>query len=203
MDQTLTRRLQEWLSAPASERDLRSGAEMLLRLSRNRILYQNILRRPQQMAAKLEYELRKHLRIRLDGLTIRQVVLMERTVLPRARESLAAGATEPPGGPAPTDGPAITTEADQPAPLHRGKRADHDRLPPEVQALWDENGDVWFKLRQTFETLKRMEAARPCDRYEYLKILKELDDKYRANLAAYDSYAATAAPAGGAETPQA
>ncbi len=39
IDDNLTRRMQAWLSAPAGGRDIREGAEMLLRLTRNRILY--------------------------------------------------------------------------------------------------------------------------------------------------------------------
>ena len=33
-----------------------------------------------------------------------------------------------------------------------------------------------------------MEDKEPCDRYEYLKILSDLDKKYRADMLTYDSY---------------
>ncbi len=36
--------------------------------------------------------------------------------------------------------------------------------------------------------LKEMEAAAPCDRYEFLKLLDEADKKYRENLAKYDGF---------------
>lgn len=191
IDDNLTRRMQAWLSAPAGGRDIREGAEMLLRLTRNRILYANILRRPDKMAAKLEYELKKHLRIRLDGLTRRDVALMEREVMPRAEELLAAG------GPPDTDGglPEISSEADQPAPAHEGRRADHDALPEEIRRLWDDNADIWFRIKQTYNTLLSMEHAAPCDRYDHLKMLDELDRRYRGNLARYDAYD----PAAGSE----
>lgn len=192
IDDNLTRRMQAWLSAPAGGRDIREGAEMLLRLTRNRILYANILRRPDKMASKLEYELKKHLRIRLDGLTRRDVALMEREVMPRAGELLAAGGL-----------PEISSEADQPAPAHEGRRADHDALPEEIRRLWDDNADIWFRIKQTYNTLLSMEHAAPCDRYEYLKALDELDRRYRDNIARYDAYDPAAAgadvPDGGAD----
>lgn len=200
IDDNLTRRMQAWLSAPAGGRDIREGAEMLLRLTRNRILYANILRRPDKMASKLEYELKKHLRIRLDGLTRRDVALMEREVMPRAKEMLAAGSPPDTG-----DGlPEINSEVDQPAPVHEGRRADHDALPEEIRRLWDDNAGIWFRIKQTYNTLLSMEHAAPCDRYEYLKVLDELDRRYRDNIARYDAYdpaAAGTAGAAGAEVP--
>lgn len=199
IDDNLTRRMQAWLSAPAGGRDIREGAEMLLRLTRNRILHANILRRPDKMAAKLEYELKKHLRIRLDGLTRRDVALMEREVMPRAEELLAAG------GPPDAEGglPEISSEADQPAPVHEGRRADHDALPEEIRRLWDDNAGIWFRIKQTYNTLLSMEHAAPCDRYDHLKMLDELDRRYRDNMARYDAYAGTAGaemPDGGADS---
>lgn len=192
IDDNLTRRMQAWLSAPAGGRDIREGAEMLLRLTRNRILHANILRRPDKMASKLEYELKKHLRIRLDGLTRRDVALMEREVMPRAEELLAAG------GPPDADGglPEISPEADQPAPVHEGRRADHDALPEEIRRLWDDNAGIWFRIKQTYNTLLSMEHAAPCDRYDHLKMLDELDRRYRDNLARYDAYDPAAGTAG-------
>ncbi len=195
IDDALTRRMQAWLSAPAGGRDIREGAEMLLRLTRNRILHANILRRPDKMAAKLEYELKKHLRIRLDGMTRRDVALMEREVMPRAEELLAAG------GPPDTDGglPEISSEADQPAPVHEGRRADHDALPEEIRRLWDDNAGIWFRIKQTYNTLLSMEHAAPCDRYDHLKMLDELDRRYRDNMARYDAYDPAAAGTAGAD----
>ncbi len=163
MDVKLTKSIQQWLEQPASERDIPLGAGLLLRLDRNRILYLNILRRPVKMAQKLEYELRKHLRIRLEVGTIEEVKRMDKEVTVRAAATVRA--------------------AD-----HRGRRADHDSLPDDIRALYDRNGDIYAKLRQCYDTLRQMHQAAPCDRYEYLKILDELDKAYRANWEAYDSY---------------
>ena len=57
-----------------------------------------------------------------------------------------------------------------------------------MQALWDNNLQLYKTIKNVFEQLKTMERAEPCDRYEYLKILDEADKKYRANLERYDHY---------------
>lgn len=190
MDQELTHSILDWLETPAGERDIPAGAELLLRLNRNRILYGNILRRPDRMAGKLEYELRKHLRLRLDRMTADSVVQMQRDVIPAVVQSLEAGMPEPVNGePDVIDGaPVISTDVDTAPPLYRGRRADHDSLPPEIRELWVRNGDIYARIKQTYNTLLGMEKAAPCDRYEHLKVLKELDDAYRANWARYDAY---------------
>lgn len=176
MDDKFTQKIQDWLNQPAHERDIVAGAKMLLQLNRNRVLYANIVRRPDRFGEKLEYELRKHLRIRLDGMTLADVVKMERRVMPQAEKTLK-------------DAPVISTDAELPQGARgRGRRPDHDSLPAEVQALWDDNFENWRKVKELHERLKGMENAQPCDRYEYLVLLDEADRRYRDNLARYDGY---------------
>lgn len=177
MDNKFTEKLAAWIATPKGERDILAGATMLLQLNRNRFLYANIVRRPEKFADKLEYELKKHLRIRLDGLTLNGVAEMDAKVIPAAKETLDRGL------------PAVSTDAELPeAKVATGKRADHDQLPAEIQALWDENLHHYKVIKQVFEKLKTMEDAEPCDRYEYLKILDEADKKYRKNLEMYDNF---------------
>lgn len=177
MDNKITEQLTDWLNTPQEKRDIPAGAMMLLRLNNNRFLYANILRRPDKMADKLEYELRKHLRIRLDGLTRADVIKLEAQVIPAAKKTLASPPT------------VISTDDELPeAKVATGRRADHDLLPPEVQALWDNNLRLYKTIKNVFEQLKTMDKAQPCDRYEYLKILDDSDRKYRANLERYDHY---------------
>lgn len=183
MDNNFTQKMQDWLNQPAHERDIVAGATMLLQLNHNRVLYTNIVRRPERFADKVEYELRKHLRIRLDGLTVADVVKMEREVMPRVEQTLK-------------DALVISTDAELPqGTIARGKRLDHDRLPAEIQALWDGNIDNYHKVRDLHHRLKEMEAAPPCDRYEYLKLLDEADRRYRENLAKYDGFVLGQEPA--------
>ena len=178
LDERLTKDIQQWLNSPQEQRSLEKGAEMLLRLNRNRYMNAQILRRAN--FAKLEYELRKHLRIRLEGLTAREVALMEQNHLPRISTMLDAQ-------------PIINADADYNAGNFSGRREDHDELPKDIQDLYERNGEIYFKMKQIYETLKGMEDATPCDRHEYLLQLIELDKEYRENWNAYDTWSAVAA----------
>ena len=178
LDERLTNDIQQWLNSPQEQRSLEQGAEMLLRLNRNRYMNAQILRRAN--FAKLEYELRKHLKIRLEGLTTSEVALMEQNHLPRISAMLEAH-------------PVIDADADHNAGNFSGRREDHDELPEDIQAIYERNGEIYFKMKQIFETLKGMENATPCDRHEYLLQLIELDKEYRENWNAYDTWSAVAA----------
>ena len=164
LDERLTKDIQQWLNSPQEQRSLEQGAEMLLRLNRNRYMNAQILHRAN--FAKLEYELRKHLKIRLEGLTTREVALMEQNHLPRISEMLEAQ-------------PVIDADADHNAGNFSGRREDHDELPEDIQALYERNGGIDFKMKQILEARKCMEDATPCDRHEYLLQLIELDKEYR------------------------
>ena len=176
LDQQFTNDIQKWLDCPREQRDLAQGALMLLRLNRNRFLYAHIIRHYDE--ERLEKELTKHLRIRLKGLTQRQVAEMEQREMPRIQRTIEQG------------GPATSSEEEEgeKTATHRGKRADHDNLPEEVQDIYEKNGEIFRKMKQLFETLKKMENDQPCDRHEYLTILVSLDEQYRENWAEYDSW---------------
>ena len=165
MDHKFTEKIRTWLNTPVNERSIEEGATMFLQLNRNRILHQNIIRRGAKMMPKLEYELKKHLRIRDDGKTLHEVVAMERVIMPAVEQLVT-----------------------KPEAEHAGKRADHDELPEEVQQLWDGNFERYTKIKALFEELKAMEKMQPCDRYEKLKLLDEAEKAYRKALSAYDSY---------------
>lgn len=202
MDEKFTQQLQQYLAE--DNPDIAQGAELLLRLTRNRFLTARILRHPEFMRPKLMSELQHHLRIRLDGMTRQDILRMEREVVPRAEESLAAGEPQPDessevpsdedveeedeGAEVPAGRGASAPSSDSADAVYRGKRDDHDRLPQEVQQLYDRNGDVYRRMKRTFETLKQLNDRPACDRYEYLKQLKELDEAYRANWESYDHY---------------
>ena len=165
MDNKFTEKIRVWLDTPVNERNVEEGATMLLQLNRNRILHQNIIRRGAKMMPKLEYELKKHLRIRDDGKTLHEVVAMEKEVMP-----------------------VVEKIVEKPVAEHAGKREDHDELPVEIQQLWDGNLERYTKIKALFEELKAMEKLQPCDRYEKLKLLNEAEKAYREALATYDGY---------------
>lgn len=168
--------MQAWLNTPADARDIAAGALMLYQANRNKALYNSIIARPGKFAAKLEYEMRKHLKIRLAKMSLEDVARMEVKVMPRVEHTLAAEAV-------------ISTDDELPeGTVAKGKRADHDSLPPEIQALWDDNAMRYRKVRQLFEELKAMADAQPCDRYEKLVMLDKAEAAYRTSLATYDAY---------------
>jgi hypothetical protein len=178
MDDKLTEKIQAYLNQSPGERNIVDGATMLLSLNRNQLFFQKVIRKPDSFADKVAYELRKHLQIRLDRQTVKDVVRMNQTVLPAAQLVLDEGA------------PIISTDEDTPqeAKIAKGKRADHDTLPEEIRLLWEENAELWYRIKELFEQLKAMEHATACDRYEYLKQLDESEKRYRANMQAYDSF---------------
>ena len=161
-DPILTSQISDWLNASPKQRSLEDGALLLLRLNANRIMYQQILRN--RLTEKLEYELQKHLNIRLHGLTRAEVAKVEKQVMPRLKKELANGEE------------------------YRGRRADHDSLPDKVKALYERNGTRWRQMHRIFETLKTMRDAQPCDRHELVHQLVQLDDAYRADWEKYDHW---------------
>lgn len=184
LDPVLTRKVQEWLNAPESERDIKEGATLMLQLNRNRALYNSVMLRPEKFKDKLVYELKKYLRIRLDNMTVSEVATMETEVMPRAKETIESM-------------PVISTDDEiQEGAIAKGRRPDHDSLPAHIRELWDSNKPRYRKIVLLFNELKAMHDAQPCDRYEKLRLLDEADKKYRSNLKKYDEYvAAPAAPA--------
>ena len=114
---------------------------MVLKLTRNRILFQNISRNPQKFASKIEYELNKYLKIRLDRKTIQDVVQMDKVLVPSVEKTLE------------TFKPAeISSDDDVPqeAVIAKGKREDHDSLlfPTEGNFRNIENHERCSSLRQ-------------------------------------------------------
>ncbi len=188
MDNKLTASIQKWVNTASGERNVTEGAALLLKLNRNQWLYRSACMFPAKYEGIVEHELEKHLRIRLAGFTQREVAQMEAKVLPAAAKALAEGA------------PVVSTDADFPQGKHRGRRADHNSLPSQIQALYEKNGEIYFKMKQIFGTLKGMSKAEPCDRFEYTQQLRDLHERYCKNWEEYDAYSATSSSAAAQST---
>lgn len=184
MDRKLTEKIQAYLQTEPAKRNVVEGATLLLSLNRNRILFQNVVKRPEKFADKVEYELKKHLQIRLDDKTMSEVAAMDATVVPFAENTLNKRLMLASDKADDIDVP----EELEVAIRHAGKRTDHDELPDEIKNIWEQSANLWFKIKETYETLKTMDNAPLCDRYEYLKILDEADKQYRKNMSWYDGY---------------
>ena len=179
IDKQFTEQLRSWLEKPNEERDVMAGATMLLQLNRNKILFQNIIRRPDKFAEKLEYELRKHLRIRDQGHTLQDVVAMEERLMPAVKQMIE------------DDAPQVVEaeEGDSVDVVHKGRSPHHHLFPDRIKAIYDRGGVLYEQMRKLYNMLLGMMEAAPCDRHELLVQLDSADKEYRAGWAKYDAFA--------------
>ena len=185
MDKEFTESLKRWLETPREERDVKEGAELLLRINGNRHIYNLAMNRPEAAHDHVEYDLKKFLQIRIDGHTVESIREMERELLPKVRSLIPPPEEETESELSEDD----TVEETPTAPnVHRGRRPDHDELPEHIRAIYDRGGELYEKIRRTFTELQDLEKAPPCDRYEKIKILEGLYEEYIAGWDEYDAY---------------
>lgn len=184
-DHRFTERLGLWLKAVPDERDYAEGCTMFLQLTGRVVMYKNLL--AVHDMPRLETELQAKYDFRVRGLTHDQVSKMSAHV-EKIAESLELSVERP----SPDD-----SLNSKPSSLDfkRGKRPDHDTLPPEIQALYVENLSVLRRMREVHLRLRSLSLVdHPCpdsERYPFLKELIGLDKKYRGNWKAYDEYEAS------------
>ena len=164
-------KVKEWLDANPDERDLAAGALLVLQLTNNRIMYQNFMRRPKQYASRIEYELKKKYQFYLQQLTHEQVTEMGKQVEVIAKEHN------------------LPNEHEE---FKKGKRADHDALPVEIQALYAQNLSIMQQMRRLHMQLQLLSVENSTcpdsERYPFLKELIDLDKQYHANWQQYDHF---------------
>ena len=197
IDQKFTEELSKWLSTPRDERDVVAGAELLMRITGNRQFYATAIVRPHVVHDHVEYELKKHLAIRQEGHNVETLRNLERELLAECAEEFGeeastvepveeqAGAEEADAYAVPREGPVVSSPK-------RGRRADHDALPVESQALYDDNATRYEQMRKVYQQLLTMADAEPCDRKEHIFQLDQLVKAWAAAWEAYDRYDATA-----------
>ena len=188
IDHDFTEKIQQWLETAHEERDYEQGALYLLKLNGNQIMYRNLMANPRGKAEFIEYHLRKHYGFRVKELTHAQVVQMDKQVEQIEKKhftflnspSVHRGSTAEPGGSS--------------KEFKQGKRADHDTLPDEIQALYVENLSIVQRMREVHLRLRTLSTAdAPCpdsERYPFLKELIELDTRLHANWDRSDHYVA-------------
>lgn len=170
--------MQAWLLKTEHDREhIRVGAEMVLQLTRNRFFYNQIMQRPEKMVSRVEYELKKHLKYRLQNMTLDEVKVMEKQILHDVTPFVAPV-------PEAKEDELPQTTADK--VVYRGKRPDHDSLPADIQQMWTDNAERYKRIKQLYTTCMELEAA--CDRYEYAQQLQEAWRTYHAVMQDYDSY---------------
>lgn len=209
MDIKFTEKVQAWLETPAEERDYDQGAIFLLQLSNNQIMYRNLSRNTKKNAQFIEYQIRKYMKFRLADLTHAQVVEMQKTVdkivalrhLDREETPVnVADYTEVTGEDTGTVDAPESTNVNVSSEFKAGKRADHDSLPLEIQALYVENGNIIHKMRELHMRLRSLSVENATcpdsERYPFLKELIALDKQYHKNWQVYDSWSAEKAAEG-------
>lgn len=171
-DPKFTEKLQAWLNTPDKEKDYAEGAILLLQLSGNQIMYRNISVNPRGKAEFITGKLQQYLKFRLQQLTHKEVVEMQKKVEVIVKE---------------------TVKPDEEfADFKAGKRADHDKLPEEVQALYVENLDIVHRMREVHLQLRKLSLENATcpdsERYPFLKELIALDKKLHENWDTYDHF---------------
>ncbi len=156
----------EWLEA--EDKDIEAGALLLLKLNRNRVLYQYITRK--KALPKLIYEMKKQSDILSKRQNLAASELTEEEVQKFTQKSVRA---------------AKTIEIVEKGV--KGKRHDHEQLSQEAQEAYEKNLDIYPKMRSLHEKLKLMVNDRPCDRYPFLKELVGYDEQIRSNWKLYDN----------------
>ena len=209
MDIKFTEKVQAWLDTPAEERDYDQGAIFLLQLSNNQIMYRNLSRNTKKNAQFIEYQIRKYMKFRLADLTHAQVVEMQKAVdkivalrhLDREETPVNVDDdTEVTGEDTGTVDAPESTNVNVSSEFKAGKRADHDSLPIEIQALYVENGNIIHKMRELHMRLRSLSVENATcpdsERYPFLKELIALDKQYHKNWQVYDSWSAVKAAEG-------
>lgn len=195
IDQKFTEELSKWLSTPRDERDVVAGAELLMRITGNRQFYATAIVRPHVVHDHVEYELKKHLAIRQEGHNVETLRNLERELLAECAEEFSAASSESPveeqAAAEEADAYAVPREGPVVSSPKRGRRADHDALPAEIQALYDDNATRYEQMRKVYQQLLTMSDAEPCDRKEHIFQLDQLVKAWAAAWEAYDRYDAT------------
>ena len=190
MDKEFTNKLQTWLSLPREDRDWDEGALMLLQLTGNKIMYRNLSVNPEGKANFIEGKLQQYLEFRLVELTHEQVKEMQHAV-----EEIVKEHTE------------FKSDDNEAKNFKAGKRADHDTLPEEIQALYVENLDLVHRMRELHLKLRTMSTTdstcADSDRYPFLKEFIKLDKKLHDNWNVYDHFVTKAEIAESAEEAEA
>lgn len=190
MDKEFTNKLQTWLFLPREDRDWDEGALMLLQLTGNKIMYRNLSVNPEGKANFIEGKLQQYLEFRLAELTHEQVKEMQHAV-----EEIVKEHTE------------FKSDDNEAKNFKAGKRADHDTLPEEIQALYVENLDLVHRMRELHLKLRTMSTTdstcADSDRYPFLKEFIKLDKKLHDNWNVYDHFVTKAETAESAEEAEA
>ena len=174
MNNKLTERLQNFLDTPREDRDWNEGAILLLQLTNNTIMYRNLSINPKGKAEFIEGKPRAFLKSRREVEAHDEVIILQEQV-----NAIIENRTE-------------FKEDNEAKEFKAGKRADHDRLPEDIQALYVENLDLVHRMRELHLRLRLLsDSTKQVPAVERKPLLDEfisLDKKLHANWDAYDHF---------------
>lgn len=170
----LTDKLQDFLDTPREDRDWNEGAILLLQLTNNTIMYRNLSINPKGKAEFIEGKLRAFLKARREVEAHDEVIILQEQV-----NAIIENRTE-------------FKDDNEAKEFTAGKRADHDRLPEDIQALYVENFDLVHRMRELHLRLRLLsDSTKQVPAAERKPLLDEfinLDKKLHANWDTYDHY---------------
>lgn len=203
IDPQFTKKIQSWLNKePKTSDDALSGARLLLQINPRNAMYRRFINlaviRPKRILPKIIHEMNAHLKYRLDGLTLEEVNRLDRNVIPEASGIINSGkpATdddilvidEQGNIESPCQVVLTEKEGEQIIVKQRGRREDHELLPENIQALWNDNAKLYKNIKALFEELKSMDNLPSCQRYDKLQLLASMDKKYFRRMQEYDAF---------------
>lgn len=165
-EKTYFDKVNDWLNADPKTRTIEQGAMLMLQGNKNRILHQNVIHRCN--FEKVVYELEK-------------IIGDQRVVAEPANEKVQALEANLPITMAGIES-ILSSES-------KGKRADHETLPADIQSAYDKNLEIYPRMRSLQAKLKVLnETGTAADRLPFLTELLELDSALRTNWDAYDKF---------------
>ena len=184
----LTEQVAQFLDTPDEQRDWNTAAILLLQLTNNTILYRNISLNPKGKAEFIEGKLKHFLKARREVETHDEVNAMQQQV-----DNIIETRTE-------------FKEHNEAQDFKAGKRADHNSLPEDIQALYVENLDIVHRMRELHLRLRMLsDSTKQVSDSERKPLLDEfiaLDKKLHANWDTYDHFVAKAESAENKEKPK-
>ena len=191
MEAQLKKQLEDWLSTPVKNRDVATGAMLTRRITRNIILANNYEKFPDRFGKMVEYQLSKFAVVRVKENADHEMV--EKMARQAEEISKRNGLDKKLPGFENWKEPTRILKTER---FAKGKRADHDSLPEDIQALYTENVSIMQQMRHNRAQLlvimntKDNTVCPDGDRYPFVKELIALDDRYLSNWEKYDTYTA-------------
>ena len=196
----LTEQVAQFLDTPDEQKDWNTAALLLLQLTNNTIMYRNISLNPKGKAEFIEGKLRALLKARREVEAHDEVNAMQQQVdnIIESRTEFTNKDTNPA-----TDFKAGKIRANESqdelaqsrpsaAEFRAGKRADHDTLPEDIQALYVENLDIVHRMRELHLRLRLLsedtQLHSDAERKPLLDEFISLDKKLHANWDTYDHF---------------